>query len=104
MSRSQRLHDALFNALTPDLITINNESHRHHVPKNAQTHFKIVMVCRQFEGLSLIARHRLVNNKIKNEFEMGLHALSLHLYSPSEWQSHSKPLAPSPSCLDGFDK
>lgn len=104
MSRSQRMHDALSNALTPDLITIENESHRHHVPKNSETHFKIVLVSKLFDGLTRIARHRLVNNKLNNEFEMGLHALSLHLYSPNEWEYHSKHVRSSPSCLDGFDK
>jgi BolA protein len=104
MSRSQRMHDALFSALTPDLITIENESNRHHVPENSETHFKIVIVSAAFHGLTRVARHRLVNTKLNNEFKMGLHALSLHLYSPNEWQQHSKQLTLSPPCLDGFNK
>lgn len=103
MSRSQRMHHALINALTPDLLTITDESFRHHVPKDAETHFKIVLVSLKFNGLTRVARHRLVNSYLSDEFSTGLHALSLHLYTPQEWQQKTHDIAPSPACLDGYD-
>ena len=103
MSRSQRLHHALINTLTPDLLTITDESFRHHVPEGAETHFKVVLVSSQFNGLTRIARHRLVNSHLRDEFTSGLHALSLHLYTPQEWQKYTPTIASSPACLDGYD-
>jgi stress-induced morphogen len=45
------------------------------------------MVAPAFSGKTPIARHRLVNALLKDEFDnMGLHALSLRLKSPEEWQ------------------
>ena len=104
MSRSQRMHDALFNALTPDLLTVDDESYRHHVPVGSETHFKVLIVSEAFHTLTRVARHRLVNAELKREFKTGLHALSLHVYTPDEWQQHTKNIASSPACLDGFDQ
>lgn len=104
MSRSQRIHDALFNTLTPDLLTVDDESSRHHVPVGAETHFKVLIVSNAFYALTRVARHRLVNAELSAEFNTGLHALSLHLYTPDEWQQHTKNIASSPDCLDGFNQ
>lgn len=35
-------------------LDVINESHMHSVPKNAETHFKVVVVSDKFEGLPLI--------------------------------------------------
>lgn len=49
--------------------------------------FAVHMVAPAFSGKTPIARHRLVNALLKDEFDnMGLHALSLRLNSPEEWQ------------------
>ncbi len=45
------------------------------------------MVSESFKGKPQIARHRLVNGMLKEEFdEKGLHALSLRLKTPEEWE------------------
>ncbi|KAL7423407.1 BolA domain UV induced protein Uvi31 [Cryptotrichosporon argae] len=49
--------------------------------------FAVAIVSPAFVGKSQIARHRLVNGLLKDEFErMGLHALSLRLKTPDEWE------------------
>jgi stress-induced morphogen len=49
--------------------------------------FAVHMVAPAFSGKTPIARHRLVNALLRDEFDnMGLHALSLRLNSPEEWQ------------------
>jgi len=100
MSRKQRIHDALFAELKPDTLIIEDESHRHHVPEGAESHFKVVAVSALFDKLNRISRHRLVNTVIGAEFNSGLHALTLHLYTPDEWQNTSNTPA-SPACRDG---
>ncbi|KAL7419367.1 BolA domain UV induced protein Uvi31 [Cryptotrichosporon argae] len=85
----------LIDAFQPTLIRISNDSskHAHHAPMRAinggtgETHFAVAIVSPAFVGKSQIARHRLVNGLLKDEFEhMGLHALSLRLKTPDEWE------------------
>lgn len=104
MSRLQRMNDALSHKLKPDTLTIENESSNHHVPINSETHFKIIAVSTQFNTLSRISRHRLVNSILSNEFATGLHALSLHLYTPGEWLQKTNNIPHSPACHDGYSQ
>jgi|TARA_A100001011_G_scaffold379949_1_gene446582 acid stress-induced BolA-like protein IbaG/YrbA len=46
---------------------------------------KVLIVSKQFEGLTSIQRHKLVLGVLKEQFQTGeLHALSLNTKSPSE--------------------
>lgn len=101
MTRSQRIHDALTNELKPVTLMIEDESSRHNVPAGAESHFKVVAVSTVFNDLNRIARHRLVNACLKAEFTTGLHALSLHLYTPDEWRQRSSDVSTSPACRNG---
>lgn len=102
MSRLQRMHDALSSHLTPDVLTLENESSHHRVPVGSETHVKLTVVSTAFCGLNRIARHRLVHAIIQPEFALGLHALTLHLYTPSEWEQPSRSdIRKSPTCLGG---
>lgn len=98
MFREQRIITLLLQQLHPVFLEVVNESNRHHVPQGSETHFKVIMAANQFKGLSLIDRHRMVNDLLATEFTLGLHALSLHLYSPDE----QKPSTKSPGCRDGY--
>lgn len=101
MSRLQRMNDALLSELKPDSLIIDDESHGHSVPKGAESHFKITAVASSFNNLSRVARHRLVNSIVSNEFDTGLHALSLFLYTPDEWMKKTNPIPASPKCRGG---
>lgn len=47
----------------------------------------MAMVSTAFKGKTPIARHRMVNSLLKEEFDVhGLHALSLRLKTPEEWE------------------
>lgn len=98
MSREQRINDALSTQLKPESLSIENESFRHQVPAGSESHFKIIAVSSTFIGLRPIARHRLVNTLLAAEFASGLHALSLHLYTPEEWQRQTEGAPTSPPC------
>jgi len=101
MNRIERIQN-LLTAYSPLHHKITDESHLHHVPQHLETHVNILLVSNTFQCMRLIARHRLINHLLADEFKRGLHALTLHLYTPEEWakQQHARP---SPPCLDGFD-
>lgn len=48
--------------------------------------FAVALVSSAFSGKTQIARHRMVNSLLKEEFDAGLHALSLRLRTPQEWE------------------
>jgi BolA protein len=100
MSRNSRIHNALSKKLKLDILTIENESNRHHVPDGSETHFKIVAVSGDFLNLNRIERHRKINALLQEEFNMGLHALSLHLFTPDEWAKKNA-IPASPNCRNG---
>ena len=73
----------------------------HNVPKNSETHFKVVVVSKEFEAMSLIQRHRLVNKALEVEFEKGMHALSIVAKTPSQWEKSDHKVKASPACRGG---
>lgn len=102
MSRKERIEEQLNSNLSPAFLNVEDESGNHHVPEGAQTHFKVTAVSAQFKDLSRIARHRLVNDLLKAEFALGLHALSMHLYTAEEWELKKDSVLKSPACKDGY--
>lgn len=100
MSRYQRIID-LVQTLNPVECHLTDDSHQHSVPKGAESHFTLLVVSQAFDGLSLVARHRLVNDLCADEFQQGLHALSLHLYTPVEWTKKQGAIPDAPQCLGG---
>lgn len=97
-SRQARIIKTLEEAFNFTYLVVENESHRHQVPEGAELHFKIIAASEAFSGLTLIARHRLINQSLKQEFNTGMHALSLHLYTPDEWTKRSEKTLNSPDC------
>lgn len=67
--------------LTPTRLEVINDSAMHagHAssPNNGQSHFTVKIDCVQFEGMSRIAKQRLVLEAIGDLFEHGLHALAI---------------------------
>lgn len=90
----------LQNALTPQHLEVINESHMHNVPPGSESHFKVIAVSDEFEGLMLIARHRLINKALAEELQGPIHALSLHTMTSEEWAEKGGAPA-SPPCMGG---
>ena len=87
-------------ALSPTELEVENESHKHSVPKGSETHFKVVVVSAFFEGQSAVRRHQLVYGALAEELKGGVHALAITARTPEEWGL--SPSAPaSPPCLGG---
>jgi BolA protein len=90
-------------------MSIFNESHMHSVPPGSETHFRVVLASPAFEALPrTVDRHRAVNKELKHELSTGVHALSLSLFAPAEWQKLEEEkggaaaLPASPTCRGGF--
>lgn len=96
------IEQKLLDAFNPIHLDVVNESANHNVPPGSESHFKVVIVTPQFEGMRLLQRHRAVNAIVAEELAEKIHALALHTYTPSEWYEYyaEKPPA-SPKCFGG---
>lgn len=97
------LEEKLSVALAPSHLQVINESGDHNVPQGSESHFKVVVVSPQFEGKSLVARHRQVYGLLADELANSIHALALHTKTPAEWEKENSDLK-SPPCLGGSKK
>ena len=79
MSIQATIEDKL-RALEPAFLAVENESHRHNVPPNSETHFKVTLVAARFEGLMPVKRH---------------------LFPPEEWEASGRSRPDSPDCRGG---
>lgn len=101
MSVQQDMARQLAAAFAPSHLEIVNESHQHSVPANSETHFKVVLVSDQFQGLRKVARHQQVYGVVSELLAGPVHALALHTYTADEWQARQEAAPDSPACLGG---
>ncbi len=101
MKTESAIEQKLKDALKPTYLEVFNESHQHNVPAGSETHFKVTVVSRSFEGRPLMERHRELYALLEEAQKNGVHALSLHAFTPSEWQAREKKPLTSPPCLGG---
>jgi len=80
-------------------LKVENESFRHAVPANSETHFKVTVVSEQFSGKLLIARHRLINQLLADELAGAVHALAMHTYTPEQWAEKGNIAPLSADCM-----
>lgn len=98
MSKKNELIERLSTEFSPKFLLVENESHKHSAGKGADSHFKIVLVSDIFEGMSKVARHRLLYQFLALDLQEGIHALALHLYSQTEWLDLGQSFPKSPHC------
>lgn len=101
MNIKSKIEEKIKNEFTVDFLEVANESNNHAVPVNSETHFKVTLVSNDFEGVRLIARHRLLNGLLKYELENGVHALALHIYTSEQWKAKNNTSPISSQCLGG---
>ncbi|KLV11077.1 MULTISPECIES: transcriptional regulator BolA [Photobacterium] len=97
----ERIEEKLHNAFSPLHLEVVNESYMHNVPAGSESHFKVVVVSEQFEGMRLIGRHRAINSTLADELANDIHALAIHTYTQSEWQNLFDGAPASPACRGG---
>lgn len=91
MSVAETIQRKLESALAPCYLTVKDESHLHaghaSAPEGGQSHFRIKAVSEKFKGLPQVARHRLVNEALRDELTGPVHALTMQTLTPEEAES-----------------
>jgi BolA protein len=86
--RAQDLAQRLQQRLQPQVLEVLDESAAHagHVGANESgqgTHFRVRIGGQAFNGLSRVARHRLVYDALQDFIDQGVHALAIEVVSVS---------------------
>ncbi|MDE0119756.1 MAG: BolA family transcriptional regulator [Bdellovibrionales bacterium] len=98
MSVEQQIRDKLTSHLQIELLEVVNESPYHQVPEGAETHFRVLIVSKDFKDLSTVKRHQKVYQILKEELHGPVHAFSQKTLTPEEWKNISFPIPSSPPC------
>ena len=91
MSIRDIIINKLREAFTPESLDVVDESHLHeghagHRP-GGETHFRVYIVSKAFEGKSRIERHRMINATLETELKGSVHALAISAKTPAELRS-----------------
>ena len=86
------MREKLETIFAPIRLSILDESSRHAGHAGAEradggageTHFRIEIVSAAFSGMNRVARERAVQKVLSDEFDMGLHALSVKALTPDQ--------------------
>ena len=100
MSVEQQIEEKLQQGLNLQHLEIENESHMHSGTR-LDTHFKLIAVSDDFDGKRLIQRHQQIFGLLGDLMQNPIHALSMHLYTPIEWQDKGGIAPASPKCMGG---
>jgi len=101
MSVQEIISHKLNDFFSPTRIEVENESHMHNVPPGSESHFKVLVVSELFQDKSLIQRHRLINQTLKDELQNNIHALAIHTFTEKEWAAREFKEMKSPPCHGG---
>jgi BolA-like protein 1 len=87
--RKERIRGSLERVLLPAELEIDDISHLHKghagvAGSNGETHFNVWIVSNEFEGKSMLKRHRAIYDPLQDELKTGLHALSIDEKTSSE--------------------
>ena len=83
---SQDIERVLGAALQPHSLRVQDDSHLHagHAGAAEGRHFSVQVVSERFNGLSRLARHRLVYDALRSQIEHGIHALAIDARAPGD--------------------
>jgi BolA protein len=90
MDRRGHIEARLRAELAARHVDVVDESDRHAGHAGAASgggHFRATVVSDRFEGLSRVARQRLVYGVLAAEMKSEIHALALRTLTPAEWAS-----------------
>lgn len=76
-------------ALTPTLLEITDDSHKHAGHAGARSgggHFVLRIVSAQFVGKSTMGRHRMIYSALGEMMQREIHALTIQAQTPEEIQ------------------
>lgn len=84
--RAADIETALREALAPSALAVQDDSHLHagHAGAREGRHFSVRIVSERFNGLSRLARHRLVYDSLAALIPRGIHALAIDARAPGD--------------------
>jgi BolA protein len=89
LDRRSRIEQALREGLGALHVEVVDESHLHAGHAGAASgggHFRATLVSPRFEGLSRVARQRLVYAALGELMQREIHALAMTTLTPAEWK------------------
>ncbi|MEM9619576.1 MAG: BolA family protein [Pseudomonadota bacterium] len=88
MSVAEIIQRKIRDRLSPSVLEVTDESHLHAghagAREGGESHFRINVVADQFEGLSRVARQRMINDILRDELAGPIHALAMKTQTPAE--------------------
>lgn len=85
---AEAIRGKLTQAFQPERLEVVDDSGRHSghsgARESGESHFNVVIVSSLFQGLGRVERQRRVNAALKDEFDAGVHALSIRALAPGE--------------------
>ena len=81
---SAEIESALRSALTPQALAVQDDSHLHagHAGAREGRHFSVTISSARFQGMTRVARHRLVYDALRALMPRGIHALAIDARDP----------------------
>ena len=79
------VEQALRDALAPESLDVVDDSAQHagHAGAREGRHFSVAICSARFDGLSRVARHRLVYDALQTLMPRGIHAVAIDARAPS---------------------
>tara|TARA_Y100000992_G_scaffold274964_1_gene218204 strand:- start:100 stop:405 length:306 start_codon:yes stop_codon:yes gene_type:complete len=96
----EKIEEKLKTGIASLFIEVINESPNHNVPDGAESHFKVTVVSDEFENMRLVQRHQLIYKVLSEEMKL-IHAIAIHPFTKTEWDSSNQSSSVSPDCLGG---
>lgn len=89
---AEAIRASLERALEPTALHVDDDSHLHagHAGAREGRHFSVRITSGQFNGLSRVARHRLVYDALHSLIPQGIHALAIDARAAGEPPSPPK--------------
>ncbi|MFL2556156.1 MAG: BolA family protein [Gammaproteobacteria bacterium] len=86
LNRVELIRECLEETLNPTQLEIVDDSHLHagHSGHGGAGHFQVHIVSNKFNGLAILARHRLVYSALENMMQTEIHALSIKAQTSDE--------------------
>jgi BolA protein len=88
MRVAKSIEQKLNAGLSPEELTIEDQSSLHQGHAGArpegESHFKVTVVSKKFDGLSRLERQRMVYRLLADDLKSDIHALALTTQTPAE--------------------
>ncbi|QYO76425.1 BolA family protein [Devosia salina] len=86
MSMTDTIHAKLTQQFAPLHLEVIDESQLHHGHagwrEGGETHFRVRIATRNFDGMSRVAQHRAVMQALDDELKASVHALAIEVLPP----------------------